>query len=124
MKIFKLIIVFLLAAMMLLGAFNHIYTPETYSAFIPDFIPENIANILSTITEGIVGILLLIPKYRKWGGLGFFLLMIAFLPIHIWDLTKDTPAIGSTMAAIIRLGVQFLLIAAGWWIYKSSAKKS
>lgn len=124
MKIFKLIIVFLLAAMMLLGAFNHIYAPENYSAFIPDFISENIANILSTITEGTVGILVLIPKYRKWGGLGFSILMIAFLPIHVWDLTKEIPAIGSTMAAVIRLGIQFLLIAAGWWIYKSSNEKS
>jgi len=124
MKILKLIIVFLLAALMLLGAFNHIYAPETYAAFIPEFIPENLANILSTITEGIVGIALIIPKYRKWGGLGFCILMIAFLPIHIWDLTKEVPAIGSKMAATIRLVVQFLLIATGWWIYRTSSKEA
>lgn len=124
MKIFKLIIVFLLAALMLLGAFNHIYAPETYAAFIPEFIPENLANVLSTIAEGVVGIVLIVPKYRKWGGLGFCILMLAFLPIHIWDLTKEVPAVGSKMGAAIRLVVQFLLIAAGWWIYKTSSPKS
>ena len=110
--------------MMLLGAFNHIYTPEAYTAFIPEFIPENFANILSTITEGLVGIALIIPKYRKWGGLGFCVLMIAFLPIHVWDLTKEAPAIGSKTGATIRLGIQFLLIGAGWWIYKSGQEKT
>ena len=109
---------------MLLGAFNHVYAPETYSAFIPEFISENLANILSTIAEGVVGVALIIPKYRKWGGLGFCILMILFLPLHVWDFTKEVPAIGSKMAAGIRLGVQFLLIVAGWWIYKASGKKN
>lgn len=49
--------------------------------------------------------------------------MIVFLPIHIWDVTKEIPAIGSKTAAGIRLGIQFLLIAAGWWIYKTSPEK-
>lgn len=123
MKVLKLVIVFLLAFLMLLGSFNHIYAPETYAAFIPEFISENLANILSTVAEAIVGIALIIPKYRKWGGLGFCLLMIVFLPIHIWDVTKEIPAIGSKTAAGIRLGIQFLLIAAGWWIYKTSPEK-
>jgi uncharacterized membrane protein len=124
MKIFRIIVIYLLALLMLFGAFNHLYAPETYSAFIPEFFPETFANILSTIAEAAIGIALLIPKYRKWGGLGFFLLMIAFLPLHIWDLTKEVPAIGSETAAIIRIAIQFLLIAAGWWIYRSYRTKS
>lgn len=108
---------------MLAGAFNHIYAPETYKDFIPNFIPETLANILSTIAEAIVGIALIIPKYRKWGGLGFFILMIIFLPIHIWDFTKEIPAIGSKVAATVRIAVQLLFIAAGWWIYKSYQSK-
>ncbi len=124
MKIFQTIIIFLLSIFMLFGAFNHIYAPETYSAFIPEFFPETLANILSAIAEAAIGIALLIPKYRKWGGLGFFLLMIAFLPLHIWDLTKEVPAIGSKTAAMIRIAIQVLLIAAGWWIYKSYKLKS
>jgi uncharacterized membrane protein len=124
MNIFRTIVVFLLAIFMLFGAFNHLNAPETYSAFIPEFFPETLVNILSAIAEAAIGIALLIPKYRKWGGLGFFLLMIAFLPIHIWDLTKEIPAIGSRTAAMIRIAIQFLFIAAGWWIYKTYKTKS
>ncbi|WP_339629640.1 hypothetical protein [uncultured Maribacter sp.] len=124
MKIFQLIVLFILAFLMLAGAFNHLYAPETYKEFIPDFFPETLAHMLSAVAEAAIGIALLIPKYRKWGGLGFFILMISFLPIHIWDLTKDAPAIGSKVTAIIRIAVQLLFIAAGWWIYKTYRIKS
>ena len=124
MKIFQLIVLFILAFLMLAGAFNHLYAPETYKEFIPDFFPETLAHMLSAIAEAAIGFALLIPKYRKWGGLGLFILMIAFLPIHVWDLTKDTPAIGSKVAAMIRIAVQFLFIATGWWIYKTYRTKS
>ncbi|WP_424002383.1 hypothetical protein [Maribacter sp. IgM3_T14_3] len=123
MKIIQLVLIYLFAFLMLAGAFNHIYAPETYKEFIPNFIPETLANILSTIAEAIVGIALIIPKYRKCGGLGFALLMIIFLPIHIWDFTKEIPAIGSKVAATVRIAVQLLFIAAGWWIYKSYQSK-
>ncbi|TLP74398.1 hypothetical protein [Maribacter sp. ACAM166] len=122
MKILQIIVVFILAFLMLSGAFYHLYAPESYSNFIPEFFPETLAHILSSIAEASIGIALLIPKYRKRGGLGFVLLMIIFLPIHIWDLTKDIPAIGTKMAAGVRIVIQLVLIAAGWWIYKSQPK--
>ncbi|MEM6698217.1 MAG: hypothetical protein AAF806_15045 [Bacteroidota bacterium] len=114
----KHILPILLAALMLFSAYNHIVKPDFYAPFIPDFISKDFANISSTILEAIVGIALIIPKYRHWGGLGFALLMIAFLPIHVWDLFKETPAIGSMNAAIIRVLVQFILIYLGWRIWK------
>lgn len=124
MKIFKTIVTFLLAFLMLSGAFNHIYSPESYSAFIPEFFSESFANISSAMLEAVIGLALIIPKYRKWGGLGFFILMIAFLPLHVWDWTKEVPALGSKVAAMIRIAIQFVLIAAGWWIYRGNANKS
>jgi len=57
-------------------------------------------------------------KYAKYGALGILLLMIIFLPIHIWDVFSKTPAIGNHEAALIRLPIQFLLTAISWIIYK------
>lgn len=114
----KTILSYIFAAILLLSAVMHAIKPEFYAPMIPEFISENLANILSTITEAIVAILLILPKYRKLGGLGFMILMLAFLPIHIWDLTKEVPMVGSKGAAIFRLVMQFVLIYAGWWIYK------
>ncbi len=108
----------LLAALLLFSAAGHLFSPSFYEAMIPPFIPAMLANVLAAVVEAAIGVALIWPKYRKWGGLGFALLMVAFLPIHIWDLVREEPAVGSTLAAAIRLVVQFLLIYAGWWIWE------
>jgi len=114
----KNILAYLFAAILLLSAVGHIATPEVYSAMIPSFINETFANVATAIAEFLVAIVLIIPKYRAYGGLGFMLLMIAFIPIHVLDLFRDEPAIGAPPLPIIRFVFQFVLIYAGWRIYK------
>ena len=114
----KNILSYLLGALLLASAVGHIINPDFYAPMIPEFIPVGLANIATAIVEAVVGILLFLPKYRHWGGLGFLFLMLAFLPIHVWDLFKEEPAVGPSPAPQIRLIFQFLLIYAGWWIYK------
>ena len=114
----KKILPYVFAVIMLLSAVGHLVTPESYAPMIPEFIPENVANILAAIVEGVVGLALVVPKYRATGALCFSLLMIAFLPIHIWDLFKENPAIGPQPAPTIRLIIQFLFIYGGWWLFK------
>lgn len=116
MKYLKLVLTILFAAFMIYGGINHFIKPEFYEPFIPDFIPKDFANYASGILEIVLGIGLLIPKYRKEAALGLVALMIAFLPIHIWDLFRENPAIGSTQAAWIRVPFQFLFIAWAWWL--------
>ena len=116
----KNVLSYFLGAILLVSAVVHILNPDFYAAMIPNFIPAGLANILAAIVETVIGILLFLPKYRHWGGFCFFLLMLAFLPIHIWDLFKKHPAIGPSPAPEIRLVVQFLLIYAGWWIYRKT----
>lgn len=120
----RTILSYLFAVLLIFSAIMHLVKPESYEPLIPDFIPANFANILSFVTELAIGIMLIIPKYRHWGGLAFALLMVAFLPIHIWDYTKEVPFIGSKTGALIRIVVQFLFIYAGWWIYKTIKVKS
>lgn len=109
---------YLFAVLLLFGAVAHIIMPEAYEPMIPEFIPSLLANILAAIAEAVVGVALIIPRYRTMGGLLFALLMLAFLPIHIWDLFREDPAIGEQPIPTIRVIIQFLLIYAGWWIYR------
>ena len=74
------------------------------------------ANVLSLILEVAVGILLIIPNTRHLGGWAFMALMIAFLPLHIWDLVREQSITGSKLGAAIRLVIQFGLIALGRWL--------
>ncbi len=113
------IIASILGVLMLLGAYGHFFNSGFYEPLIPDFISKSLANISSGLLELVLGIGLLIPATRSWAGLGFMILMIAFTPLHIWDLVKENPMMGSKMGALIRLLIHFLLIYAGWWIFSN-----
>ncbi|MEM0995735.1 MAG: hypothetical protein AAGN35_01590 [Bacteroidota bacterium] len=114
----KKVLPYIFAFIMIAGGIGHIVAPDFYAPLIPDFIPDLLANVLSAIAELGIGVLLLIPKYRHWGGLGFALLMIGFLPLHIWELFREEPVVGPPPAPIIRLVIQLVLIYAGWWLYR------
>jgi uncharacterized membrane protein len=116
----KNVLSYLFGLILLASAIGHIIYQEFYAEMIPDFIPAGFANIVTAIVEAGVAVLLFLPRYRHWGGLGFFLLMIGFLPIHVWDVFKEHPAVGPSPAPEIRLAIQVVLIYAGWWIYKKS----
>ena len=103
---------------MSLGGIGHVAFPKIYSALIPSFIPEFTAHLFAIIAEAAIGLGLIIPKFRKYGGLGFMLLMIIFLPIHVWDMLKEEPFIGTKTIALVRISIQGVMIYAGWWIYK------
>lgn len=114
----KTILTFLFGAFMILGGINHFLKPAMYFPFFPDFLPKEILNYLAGVIEIVVGVGVFIPQYRPQATLGIFILMLVFLPLHIIDVFKDNPAIGSHQAALIRLPIQFVLIAWAWWIRK------
>ena len=115
----KSIITYFLAFVMIVSALGHALMPDFYAPMIPDFVSKDFANYASVFFEGVIGVMLLIPKYRQWGGLAFMLLMIGFLPLHIWDMFKEVPAMGAPPAPLIRVLVQLVLIYAGFWVYKA-----
>jgi uncharacterized membrane protein len=94
----------------------HFVNPAFYDPFMPDWFPKPLANAASGIAELIIGAMLLLPGWRQWGLYAACALMVAFLPIHILDLLKERPAIGSKMAATVRLVIQFALVGWLWWL--------
>jgi uncharacterized membrane protein len=118
MKLAKKIIGYLMAALLIFGAVGHFLTPENYTGFIPEFLPEQLVNWLTGIVEGLLGIGVFIPAYRKKALLGITVLMILFLPIHVIDFLSENPVIGTKTAATIRLVVQFVFIYLPWFAYK------
>ena len=115
MKFVWIVMRFLFAVFMIFSGVQHLLNPDFYIPFVPSFLPFTTAIIYSSgILEILLGILLIIPKYAKQGALGVLLLMLIFLPIHVWDVFSAMPAIGSHQAALIRLLVQFLFIALAW----------
>lgn len=103
---------------MLLGALGHFFRPEFFYAIVPDFLPKREVVFLTGIPELLIGLGVLWPRTRALAGLGFSLLCLAFLPLHIWDLFRENPAITPQIAAIIRVFIQFILIWLGWKLWK------
>lgn len=105
----------LFAVFMVTAGAQHFLKSEFFLPFVPGFLAFKIEVIyLSGLIEIALGIFLLIKKYSRMAALGMFVLMILFLPIHIWDVFSDTPAIGTQKAALIRLPIQFLFMAIAW----------
>ncbi|TAE54239.1 MAG: hypothetical protein EAZ89_06805 [Bacteroidetes bacterium] len=116
MKFIKPALTYLFGAFMILGGIAHFTSPEMYLKFLPEFLPRELINILAGVAEIAVGIGVFIPRTRSWATLGILVMMLAFLPLHIIDVFKADPAIGSHEAALIRLPLQFVFIAWAWYI--------
>ena len=114
-----------IALFMIYAGIQHFIKPEFFMPFVPDFLPLKTTIIYASgVAEILVGVLLLIKKYAKIGAIGILVLLFLFLPIHIWDVFAEVPAIGSRKAALIRLPIQFLLIFIVWKIKISVSNKN
>ncbi|PHI21149.1 hypothetical protein CEQ90_03765 [Lewinellaceae bacterium SD302] len=96
----------------------HFVNPAFYDPFMPDWFPKPLANAAGGLAELIIGALLLIPAYRNLGLWLALALMVIFLPLHVIDLLRERPVIGSKLIATARLVIQFVLIGWLWWLAK------
>ena len=100
---------------MFYGCVKHFSNSAFYISFVPDLSPFKIAIIyFSGEIEIAIAVLLVVKKYRVIGALSLLVLMLSFLPIHVWDVFSDTPAIGSHQLALIRLPIELLFISIAW----------
>jgi uncharacterized membrane protein len=81
-------------------------------------LPKDLVNKAVGILEIAIGIAVFFPQTRSYATLGLLLMMLAFLPLHIADVFKEMPAIGSHKAALVRLPLQFVFILWAWFIYR------
>ncbi|MEO5943705.1 MAG: MauE/DoxX family redox-associated membrane protein [Ferruginibacter sp.] len=66
---------------------NHFRNPEAYYKIIPPYLPwHSFINIVSGVCEIGFAILLFIPATRKFACYGIILMLIAFIPTHIYML--------------------------------------
>jgi len=99
---------------MILGGIIHFISPIMYYPFFPDEFPKKEVIYASGILEVLLGIGVFIKRFRAFSVKAILILMILLLPLHIIDVFKENPAIGSNLLAYIRLPLQFLLI---YWAY-------
>ena len=120
MEVFVLILKIIFGAFFCFAGTMHIIKPKFFKYFIPDFLPKLLVNYVVGVIEFGLGIALFFTSITKSAAAGIFILLILFLPIHIWDATKIRPAIGSKKVAVFRILLQFLLMYLAYLIYLNS----
>lgn len=106
------------AVVLILAGVYHFYNPAFYDPFMPEWFPKQLANAAGGLAEILIGAALFYEPTRQYAIWAAFGLMIIFLPLHVIDLMKERPMVGSKMGAVIRLIIQFVLI---WWLWRQGA---
>jgi uncharacterized membrane protein len=110
---------------MVVAGVAHFVSPAFFLGFFrgaPAWVPALILVYASGVVEAAVGVMAIRSATAARGTVAIFGLMIAYLPIHLIDVLRDQPAVGSATAAWIRLPLQLVLIAWAWWISPLSSR--
>jgi len=76
---------YLFVGFMLYAGINHFLNPEFYYPLIPSYLPYPKAiNLVSGLLEIAFGVLLLIPKWRTFAVYGIIVLLLLFIPSHVY----------------------------------------
>ena len=102
-----------MAAIYFVAGLNHFISPQFYLPMMPPWIPFHEACIwLSGIFEILFAVMLMFRKTRRLASWGIILMLIAFMPVHIYmyqthaTLFKDI----SLWLIIARIPLQFILM--------------
>jgi uncharacterized membrane protein len=124
-KIVKQILFFFLILFYLFAGYNHFANPSFYIPIIPPYLATwaKEINIVSGIAEIILALLLIPKSTRPLAVKGIIIMLIAFIPSHVYFIQKGSFALGSItitpVLSYIRLLVgQPILILWVWWSSK------
>lgn len=123
MEFLKKGMLYLMIVFYVLGGYNHFYNPSFYIPLIPPYLSTwaVVLNLIAGFFEIILGILLIPTQTRKWAGWGIVMMLIAFIPSHIYFIERGNFTLGSfTMSPLISwirlLVFQPLLIFLALWV--------
>lgn len=81
----KKISFYALVVFYLFAGTNHFIDPEFYYPLIPPYLPlPETINVISGVIEIAFGLLLLTPRFRNYAIYGIILMLIAFIPSHVY----------------------------------------
>jgi uncharacterized membrane protein len=124
-KLLKQILFFFLIIFYLFAGYNHFANPSFYLPIIPPYLAAwaKEINIVSGIAEIILAILLIPKATRALAVKGIIIMLIAFIPAHVYFIQKGNFMLGSftvtpTLSYVRLLLGQPILILWVWWSSK------
>lgn len=110
-----------MATLYFFAGVNHFIKPDMYERMIPPFFRYfSLINYATGFIEIFLAILLIIPRSRSFAGKAIMVMLIAFIPVHVYMIyTGWCPGERCTPQWVlwVRLIVlQPLLIWLAWWV--------
>jgi len=100
--------------MYVLAGIFHFVKPRMYLKIIPSYMPApKVLIFWSGVAEIVLSLGLLFDETKVWSIYGIVLMLLIFLPIHIYMIKEDPKKIGAPRwFSVLRFPLQFVLI---WW---------
>ncbi|MBT8183970.1 MAG: DoxX family protein [Eudoraea sp.] len=111
---------YLMAVMYIIAGVFHFIKPKAYLRVMPRYLPNPKTLVfLSGLAEIILGIALVIPVMKVLAIYGILLMLLAFMPVHIYMLTEKNASLGMPKwILLLRIILQFGLMYWAWWYLK------
>lgn len=114
----KVSLIFLIALYLVAGL-NHFVHPAGYLKLVPPYLPfPKTLNLTAGFFELLFGLMLIFKPSRKYAVYGIILMLVAFIPAHIYMIQIAPFMLGKWLVtktiAWVRLPLQAVLIA---WVY-------
>jgi len=113
----KRIALYALSLFFVLAGVNHFLSPDFYLPMMPDYLPWHVELVqVSGLLEIVGGVGVLVPRLRRFAGLGLIALLVAIYPANVNmalhpERFPDLPR----WALYARLPFQLAFIAWAWW---------
>lgn len=119
----KKILLYIQAVFYAGAGMNHFRKPLSYRHLLPPYIPApEMAVALSGVAEIMLGVLLLFTATRRIAAYGIILMLLVFLPVHIYYVQMRSCLPGlcfpQWVGWVRLLVVHPILLAWAWWYRK------
>jgi uncharacterized membrane protein len=123
MEITKKVLLVLIIMFYIVAGVNHFRSPGGYLKIMPPYLPyPQVLNILAGFFEIAFGVMMIFPATRPIAAWGIILMLIAFLPVHIYMIQNAPMMMGTIKVtrfiAWVRIPFQVLFILWAWWFTK------
>lgn len=130
MNIFKKLIILTMVLFYVFAGINHFINPLTYINLIPPYLPfPEALNYLAGFFEIVFATLIIPTKTRKYASWAIILMLLAFMPTHIFMIQRanlDPLTLGkfriSPLIAWIRIPLQAILVLWAYWCSQTKFK--
>ena len=102
---------------------NHFIHEANFEKIVPPFVPFRSQCVyVSGALEIVLGLLVLIKRFRRIAAMGLIVLLIVVFPANVYMYSSGLFPQFPQWILLLRLPLQLLLIVWAVWIYKSEGK--